>query len=124
MCDLDRDGDLDILITHLEAPVTLLGNISGEGERLLIELEGVESNRKGIGSKITLTTSHGMQTRYLGANSGFMSADEPVAHFAVPEGVDQASLEFSGPMVACRPPASPNGTPITSSRKHLICRPV
>ncbi len=97
VCDLDRDGDLDILITHLEAPVTLLENTSGEGERLLIELEGVESNRKGIGSKITLTTSHGMQTRYLGANSGFMSADEPVAHFAVPEGVDQASLEILWP---------------------------
>ena len=95
--DFDLDGDLDILITHLEAPVTLLENTSGEGKRLLIELQGVKSNRKGIGSKITLTTSHGMQTRYLGANSGFISADEPVAHFAVPEGIDQASLEILWP---------------------------
>ena len=95
--DLDRDGDLDILITHLEAPISLLENTTLAGRRLLVELEGKASNRRGIGSKISLQTEHGTQTRYLGANSGFMSADEPVAHFAVPLIASSANLMIEWP---------------------------
>ena len=83
VADLDRDGDLDLLITHLDAPVSLFRNDTVDGKRLLVQLRGKESNRYGLGAKVQIISRDQTQTRVIGSNSGFMSADEPVAHFAV-----------------------------------------
>jgi len=97
VADLDRDGDLDLLITHLDAPVSLFRNDTGSGKRLLVRLEGKTSNRYGVGAKVQLFSKGGTQTRVIGNNSGFMSADEPVAHFAVKDGSSDSALHIEWP---------------------------
>ena len=95
--DLDRDGDLDLLITHLDAPVSLFRNETRSGKRLLIRLLGKDSNRFGLGAKVQLISRDQTQTRVIGSNSGFMSADEPVAHFAVKDGSSDSALHIEWP---------------------------
>lgn len=97
VADLDRDGDLDLLITHLEAPVSLFRNDTPSGQRLLVRLQGNESNQFGLGAKVQLVSSGITQTRVIGSNSGFMSADEPVAHFAVEESSQEDLLRIEWP---------------------------
>ncbi len=85
--DLDRDGDLDLIMCNLEEPVTLYRNDSTEGNRLLIRLQGTDSNRFGIGSKVRLEMADGsVQIRELNPVRGYLASSEPLVHFGLGEG--------------------------------------
>src|SRR5256885_12845114 len=48
--DFDNDGDIDILIINLNEPPSLLRNdLTGKSNWIKVKLEGVKSNRSGIG---------------------------------------------------------------------------
>lgn len=87
LSDLDRDGDLDLVVTRLEEPPGLYRNLTadrGEGGGLLVSLKGSRSNRFGIGARLTLETSDGArQTRTLAPTNGYLESDEPVVHFGL-----------------------------------------
>ncbi|MCB1232070.1 MAG: VCBS repeat-containing protein [Verrucomicrobiae bacterium] len=87
LCDLDRDGDLDLVTTRLEEPPGLFENRAadrGEGRSLMLSLRGNESNRFGVGAKVTLENADGeMQSRRLLTQNGYQESDEPVMHFGV-----------------------------------------
>ena len=51
--DLDNDGDLDLVVNNLNAPVFLLENI-GDGNRVAFRFKGKAPNTSGIGATITL----------------------------------------------------------------------
>lgn len=97
VADLDRDGDLDLLITHLDAPVSLFRNDTTSGKRLLVRLQGKTSNRFGVGAKVQLVSKDQTQTRVISSNSGFMSADEPTVHFAVDDDSTDNVLRIEWP---------------------------
>ena len=79
--DLDRDGDLDLIVTNLNEPVQVFRNDSFEGNRLLLSLKGPRA----LGSKVTVVTAKRRQTKTLRPATGFMSSDEPVLHFGLGE---------------------------------------
>jgi hypothetical protein len=79
--DLDRDGDLDLIVNNLDEPVSLYRNDSVSGGRLLLQLRGSDSNYNGVGAVVRIETDEGAQVRQLSPSRGFMSADEPVIHF-------------------------------------------
>jgi len=81
--DLDRDGDLDLVVANLDEPVSLYRNDSREGNRLLIALRGTASNRYGIGTTVTIETASGKQVRLLSPYTGFLSSNEPLIHFGL-----------------------------------------
>ena len=83
--DFDRDGDLDLAVNNLNNPVAIYRNEGSRGHRVLIELEGVQSNRLGVGAKVTLETGAGIQVGQLSLARGYMSADEPLLHFGLGE---------------------------------------
>lgn len=83
--DLDRDGDLDLVTANLDQQVSLYRNNSKEGNRVLISLRGTDSNRFGIGAKVTLSTATGMQVRQINPISGFLSCNEQIVHFGLGE---------------------------------------
>ena len=80
--DLDRDGDLDLLVMNAEKPVSLFRNDSEEGNRVVLKLDGV-NNRHGIGARVSLTAGTLTQQRQLVPTSGYLSANEPVLHFGL-----------------------------------------
>ncbi len=81
--DLDRDGDLDVLVNNLNDPMSLFENRTAGTHRVLVELRGVTSNRFGIGARITIRSGEVEQTRLVMGTRGYMSAGEAVEHFGL-----------------------------------------
>ncbi|SVD85226.1 uncharacterized protein METZ01_LOCUS438080, partial [marine metagenome] len=83
MADFDGDGDLDIAVTSQEDPIRLYRNNSVAGHVAKIRLLGGHRNSHGIGAKVSVETSSGIQVRYLNACQGYASANEPVVFFGL-----------------------------------------
>lgn len=91
--DLDRDGDLDLIVCNLNEPVSIYRNDSTEGNRLLIRLQGAGANRFGIGAKVELESSDGsIQSRQLIPVRGYLASSEPLVHFGLGESEPQRLL--------------------------------
>jgi hypothetical protein len=66
VADYDRDGFLDLFVTNSDITPPLLGphqlfrNAGNSNHWLEIDLEGVQSNRDGIGARILVTTPDGV----------------------------------------------------------------
>ncbi|RKY17683.1 MAG: RNA-binding protein, partial [Planctomycetota bacterium] len=102
LCDLDRDGDLDLVCNDFDAPVALFENRSVGGHVLAIELAGRGANTAGIGARVTLTTrgpdgAPRSQVRELYPSHGFMAGHEPRLHFGLGDHEQVEALEVSWP---------------------------
>ncbi len=86
-CDFDRDGDLDLFVIQREGPPILHKNTS-QAPSIVVKLQGQTSNQQGLGATIRITTPSGRQVRELRSARGYLSSDEPIAHFGL--GVDSA----------------------------------
>ncbi len=83
LADLDRDGDLDLVVMNLGESVSVFRNQESENHRVSIRLKGTRSNRWGVGAHVTAETAQGLQTRTVSLTSGFMSANEPLLNFGL-----------------------------------------
>ena len=83
--DLDRDGDLDLVVNNFDEAVTVYRNNGADGAAIKVRLLGSQSNRWGIGAKVSIKVGDQMQVRYLTLSRGFMSASDPTVHFGVGE---------------------------------------
>jgi hypothetical protein len=91
MADLDRDGDLDLVVNNMNDPVGIYRNDSVGTNAILVSLRGTASNRSGLGARITVRLAGGQRlTRMLTSSRGYMSGTEALAHFGLG---DQSSLE-------------------------------
>jgi hypothetical protein len=82
--DFDNDGDVDILIVNLNEPPSLLRNdVSPANRWLKIKLVGTQSNRSGIGSRVTVKTEAATQTQELLSQSSFLSCNDFRLHFGL-----------------------------------------
>lgn len=84
MGDIDRDGDLDIVINNLNAPARLFENQLCGGSGITVDLvwEGV-SNRAGLGSRLVIDTAQQTLSRTVTANRGYLSGGPTQVHFGV-----------------------------------------
>ncbi len=89
IADYDLDGDLDVWFSNWGGAATrtqLFRNDTAGGNHLRIRLQGVRSNRDGIGAKIRLRTVVGgvarWQLRVVGGFDG-MGSHELIAHFGL-----------------------------------------
>ena len=85
LCDLDRDGDLDVIANTMNGPAGLWENRGSDGHRALVSLRGIGGNRFGVGARIEVTAGGRTQTRLVSPTRGYMSAGEPVEHFGLGE---------------------------------------
>lgn len=95
--DLDRDGDLDLIVNNIDEPVSVYRNDVKESGRVLIRLKGVASPQFGQGAKVTVKTSSGQQMRVMNVERGFMSANEPLIHFGLGDVKEIERLTVSWP---------------------------
>ena len=78
--DLDRDGDLDLVVNNLNAPAGLYRNLSREQDSsayLALRLMGSEGNPYGYGARLSAWTDQGTQTLEHYPVRGFQSCMEP-----------------------------------------------
>jgi hypothetical protein len=81
--DYDNDGDLDILISNLDAPPTLLRNDSAGGSWLTVTCVIPKGPSPPIGTTITLKAKGTVQRRDIASNGSFLSSHDPRAHFGL-----------------------------------------
>ena len=96
LADLDRDGDLDMVVANFSDPVHVYENRS-DSNAVTIRLRGASNNHFGVGAKLELQTSVGTQTRVVNPSQGFMSAGEPRLHFGL------GNQEAAGPLTITWP---------------------
>ena len=80
--DWNRDGRVDVAITHLDAPLAILTNTSPpRGGFVALHLRGRTSPRDPIGAQVTI----GNQTKQLTSGDGYLASNERRLVFALPE---------------------------------------
>jgi len=96
--DLDRDGDLDMVMANLDEPAIVYRNRSTGGNRLVVSLRGNASNRFGIGAKVHFRFNDGVQVRQMMPQTGFLSSNEPIIHFGLgaKKVVERLVIEWPG----------------------------
>ena len=82
--DLDRDGDLDLIVANLDEPVSIYRNNAAELHRVTFSLRSDDANTHGIGVRIRLETPSGkIHFRHLMPTTGFLSSNLPECHIGL-----------------------------------------
>ena len=119
--DFDNDGDLDLVISVMDAPPLLLRNDASErtpgAHWLRLKLEGVKSNRAGIGARVKVTAEGRTQTASPRAGESYLSSNDPRLHFGL-GAASTADVEVSWPSGA----RSRVGG-LAAGREHVIREP-
>jgi len=84
--DLDKDGDLDIVVNNVDAPASVYENKANEtgNHYLQFEPKSTTSASPIEGTRITLyAKGKAVQSQYFHPVHGFMSSSEPIVHFGL-----------------------------------------
>ncbi|HMB92294.1 MAG TPA: CRTAC1 family protein [Rhodothermales bacterium] len=81
--DYDRDGDLDILLTENAGGLHLWRNDLNSDAYLRVHVEGHESNRSGLGTRLVAVAGNHRMERRLTSGTSYLAASELVATFGL-----------------------------------------
>jgi enediyne biosynthesis protein E4 len=83
--DLDNDGDLDLVVNNVNRPCFLYRNESNAtgNNYLRLAFEGVDGNKFGVGTAVTIYSGGSKQVLQNFPSRGFQSSVEPVLTFGV-----------------------------------------
>ena len=81
--DLDRDGDLDLVVTNIEGPTRLYRNESELLHWLEVELVDPELGREAIGARVSIETPSGTRVRHAIPPGGYLSAASGRIHLGL-----------------------------------------
>jgi len=96
--DYDNDGDVDILITHLDAPPSLLRNESrGEGSWLEVACEVPGGTAIPTGATVTVTAGGRTQRRDIASGDSYMSSHDPRPHFGLGDASAAQTIDVRWP---------------------------
>ena len=95
--DFDNDGDLDAVIVHQNSEVALLKNVSERGHWLKLEFIGVTSNRKGIGTRVSLRIGNETFIKELSGGTSYCASHQPALFFGLGTRTGTCDLEIRWP---------------------------
>ena len=83
--DLDNDGRVDLVVTALGAPVSVLRNITPTRNHwILLKLVGTKSNRMGLGAQLRVTTDDGRKLyNEVTTSTGYAASSDSRVHFGL-----------------------------------------
>lgn len=82
--DFDNDGDLDVLVMNMSAPVSLLRNDLSAGHHWVrFRLQGTRSNHSAIGALVTIKAGQSSQSRAVMSQSSYVSHNDLRVHFGL-----------------------------------------
>ena len=97
--DLDNDGDVDVVILNSRREPTILRNDStSKGHWLQVRLQGVKTNRDGVGARIKLTAGDLTLTDEVHSGRGYQSHYGMRLHFGLGnrDKVDRIEIRWVG----------------------------
>ena len=100
--DYDNDGDVDLLVTQSNGPVTLLRNDSiTEQNWIRIKTVGVISSRDGIGTRVILSAGEHKQMQEVNPGASYLSSRDVRVHFGLGayETVDRLEVRWQSGVV-------------------------
>ncbi len=96
--DFDNDGDLDLAISCNRGPLILLRADGAEKRNWLkISLEGIKSNRQGIGALVRVTANGRTDTRAYGSQGSYLSQHATALHFGLGQAGSAERIEVIWP---------------------------
>ncbi|MFZ6025802.1 MAG: VCBS repeat-containing protein [Bacteroidota bacterium] len=99
--DLDKDGDLDIVINNTNMPATLLENKEQQQKTasnyIRIGLQGTAQNKSGIGAWVHVFTKDGHQVIEHSPYRGYLSTVEQTIHFGIGQNKNIDSIKVIWP---------------------------
>ena len=105
--DIDRDGDLDLLITTNGGAPALLRNDAAQASSdrnhyLRVRLAGAGRNTRALGARVRLSAGGATQTRFARTGSSYLSQSEPTLTFGLGAATAVDRLEVTWPGGATR----------------------
>jgi tetratricopeptide (TPR) repeat protein len=96
--DLDNDGLMDAVVVAQNEPLVYLHNrTAGAGYWVTIGLEGVRSNRDGVGARVELVAGGRRQVSHRIGGGSYQSAGDPRLHFGLGPSTRVERLEVRWP---------------------------
>ncbi len=96
--DLDGDGRVDVVVTALGKQAEIWMNRSNPPAHWLdVALEGVKSNRDGIGARIQMVRKSGKQFNHMTSSVGYASSSLGPVHFGLGSDPEIESMEIRWP---------------------------
>ena len=83
--DFDRDGDIDLAMSHINQPSAVLENKTlTKGKWIQLELIGTKSNRDAIGGRVLFSTNKKQYLRHVIGGGSYLSQNPYLVHCAFP----------------------------------------
>ena len=96
--DLNNDGKIDAVVTVLNGPPEIWMNRSNNRNHwLILKLLGVRSNRDGLGTRVKITTSLGVQYNQATTALSYNSSSDKRVHFGLGSAEVINSIELTWP---------------------------
>jgi enediyne biosynthesis protein E4 len=96
--DLDNDGRVDVVVTSIDGPAWVLHNeTASQNHWITLKLEGVQSNRDGIGAEIRISTPAHEQYATVTTAGSYQSSSDRRVHFGLGSSWSIARIEIRWP---------------------------
>lgn len=95
--DLDNDGNLEIVVNNLNQPPALLRQSRARGNSILIQTVGTQSNRDGIGARVSITANGLTQMDEVRSGGSYLSHGDLRLHFGVGDSTKIDILKITWP---------------------------
>lgn len=117
--DLDRDGDVDLVVSQMNEPCALLINEAPVAHHWVeLRLVGTVSSRDAAGALVAIRTPLGRQVRQLKGGGSYLSASEMILHFGLgsADRIEEAEIRWPSGIVQTL-------ADVRVDRRHLIVEP-
>jgi hypothetical protein len=96
--DLNNDGKIDIVVSTLnERPQLLINRTNNANHWIILKLVGTRDNRDGLGTRIKITTSEGVQYNQATTAVGYNSSSDKRVHFGLGKATTIDRIDLSWP---------------------------
>ena len=81
--DIDRDGDVDMVVSSLDNRIRIFRNDSPTSENRWLFVRAITENRDALGAQVTLRTGSRALTAHVLSGTSYLSSNEPSVHFGL-----------------------------------------